>query len=235
MHQVDVNNALLQGSLQEQVFISDETRYVSFDINKLSQFMHKTTILHLQHLKRLLCYLKSSINYGIMLRKLIFFHLLAYTDVDWGGNADGQTSTSGYLIFFIGNPISWLSKKQHTIEAKYRAVATAIQELMWLTNLLKEFCVPIQQPPRIMCDNVGATYLCSNPILHSRMKHISMDYHFVREQVQVGNLHVTLVSSKDQLVDILIKPFAAPRIVDLTTKMQLVNGNLILRGHIESP
>lgn len=161
-----------------------------------------------------------------MLRKPTSFHLIAYTDADWGGNVDDRTSTSAYLIFFGGNPISWLSKKQRTIarsstEAEYRFVITATQELMWLTNLLKELHIPIQHPPRILCDNVGATYLCSNPILHSRMKHISMDYHFVKEKVQAGNLHVTHVSSKDQLADILIKPLAASRFVDLTARCNL--------------
>ena len=128
---------------------------LSFAINKLSQFMHKPTTLHLQHLKRLLRYLKSTMNYSILLRKPSSLNLLAYTDADWGGNADDRTSTSAYLIFFGGNPISWTSKKQRSVarsstEAEYRAVATGATELMWLLKLLHELRVPIQQPPRIL-------------------------------------------------------------------------------------
>jgi hypothetical protein len=88
---------------------------LSFAINKLSQFMHKPTALHLQHLKRLLRYLKNTINFGIMLQQSSTINLLAYTDADWGGNADDRTSTSAYIIFLGGNPISWLSKKQKTV------------------------------------------------------------------------------------------------------------------------
>lgn len=88
---------------------------LSFAINKLSQFMHKPTTLHLQHLKRMLRYLKSTLNYGILLRKPTSLNLLAYTDADWGGNPNDRTSTSAYVIFFGGNPISWLSKKQRTV------------------------------------------------------------------------------------------------------------------------
>jgi len=84
---------------------------LSFAINKLSQFMHKPTTLHLQHLKRLLRYLKSTINFGIMLRKPTSLQLMAYTDADWGGNPYDRTSTSAYLIFFGGNPISWAIQK----------------------------------------------------------------------------------------------------------------------------
>ena len=158
---------------------------LSFAINKLSQFMHKPTASHLQHLKRLLRYLKSTINFGLQLTKPSSYNLVTFTDADWGGNADDFTSTSAYITFFGGNPISWSSKKQRTVarsstEVEYRAVAAATSEIMWLQNLLKELHVPLSKQPLLFCDNVGATYLCSNPVLHSRMKHISLDFHFVR-------------------------------------------------------
>jgi hypothetical protein len=208
---------------------------LSFAINKLSQFMHKPTALHLQHLKRLLRYLKNTINFGIMLQQSSTTNLLAYTDADWGGNADDRTSTSAYIIFLGGNPISWLSKKQKTVarsstEAEYRAVATSTAEVMWLNNLLGELGIATHAPPKILCDNIAATYLCSNPVLHSRMKHISLDYHFVREQVQAGKLQVSHVSTKDQLADILTKPLATAKFEDLRDKIKVTNGNLILRG-----
>jgi len=160
---------------------------LSYSINKLSQFMHKPTSLHLQHLKRVLRYIKLTMNHGLMLSKKMKNNLLAYSDADWGGNHDDRTSTSAYIIFFGCNPISWLSRKQRIVarsstEAEYRAVATATTKLMWLQNLLHELRIAVPDPPRLLCDNVGATYLCSNSILHSRMKHISLDYHFVRNK-----------------------------------------------------
>ncbi|CAJ2670693.1 unnamed protein product [Trifolium pratense] len=201
--------------------------------------MHKPTTLHLQHLKRLLRYLKNTINFGIMMQKSSTTNLLAYTDADWGGNADDRTSTTAYIIFFGGNPVSWLSKKQKTVarsstEAEYRAVATSTAEIMWLTNLLGELGISSLAPPKLLCDNIAATYLCSNPVLHSRMKHISLDYHFVREQVQAGKLQVSHVSTKDQLADILTKPLATAKFEDLRDKIKVTNGNLILRGRNSS-
>ena len=103
---------------------------------------------------------------------------------------------------------------------------------MWLRSLLSELRVPMTNPPKILCDNIGATYLCANPILHSQMKRISMDYHFVREQVQANNLNVSHVSTKDQLADILTKPLAATKFNDISSKIKVTNGNFILRGHI---
>ncbi|KAK0602201.1 hypothetical protein LWI29_031347 [Acer saccharum] len=65
--------------------------------------------------------------------------------------------------------------------------------------------IKLPAAPIIYCDNVGATQLCSNPIFHSRMKHVAIDFHFIRDQVQTGSLRVAHVSSKDQLADALTK------------------------------
>ena len=124
-------------------------------------------------------------------------------------------------------------------------MATATAELVWLTSLLHELRLPVSKPPLLLCDNVGATYLCSDRIVHSKMKHISMDYHFVCEQVRDGKLQVSHVSTKDQLADLLnkplahtrfndllAKPLAHTRFSDLRSKMQVTDGNFILRGCI---
>jgi hypothetical protein len=60
-----------------------------------------------------------------------------------------------------------------------------------------------------------------------------MDYHFVREQVQANKLQVSHVSTKDQLADILTKPLATSKFVELTSKIKVRNGKFILRGHIK--
>lgn len=64
------------------------------------------------------------------------------------------------------------------------------------------------------------------------MKHISMDYHFVSEQVLDGKIQVSHVSTKDQLADLLTKPLAHTQFSNLRSKMQVTDGNFILRGCI---
>jgi hypothetical protein len=207
---------------------------LSFSINKLSQFMHQPTQLHFQQLKRVMRYLKLTINYGLKLRKPAHLKLHAFSDADWGGNLDDRTSTSAFIIYFGGNPVSWLSKRQRTVaqsstEAEYRSVANAAAEVMWLANLLSE--LHIKTPtPHLFCDNIGATYLCSNPVFHSRMKHIALDYHYVLQLVQLGQLHVSHISTKDQPADILTKPLSRPRFTYLRDKIGLTNCDPILRG-----
>jgi hypothetical protein len=75
------------------------------------------------------------------------------------------------------------------------------------------FCdmhVPLLIPPLIHCDNISAISLGSNPVFHSRMKHLQIDYHFVRERVIKGDLLVQHVSSTDQFADILTKGLSSP-------------------------
>jgi len=106
---------------------------LSIAINKLSQFMHKPISLHLQHLKRLLRYLKATINFGIFLKQPSSFHLYAFTDADCGGNVEDRTSTSAYLIFLESNPTSWLSRKQHTV-ARLQLRLNTVQWPLQLLN-----------------------------------------------------------------------------------------------------
>ncbi|KAH9680736.1 retrovirus-related pol polyprotein from transposon RE1 [Citrus sinensis] len=208
---------------------------VSYAINKLAQYMHSPRQAHWTAAKRLLRYLKHIVTYGLYLHRHRQLTLTAYSDSDWAGNRDDCTSISAYIIFLGGNPISWCSKKQRTVarsstEAEYRSVASAVAELTWITNLLSELRLQLPLPPRLLCDNIGATYLCVNPVFHSRMKHLALDYHFVREKVSAGSLQVAHVSTNDQLADVLTKPLVKSRFALLRSKIGVTDGT-ILRGH----
>ncbi|KAK0587534.1 hypothetical protein LWI29_024523 [Acer saccharum] len=151
------------------------------------------------------------------------------TDVDSAtkaGNKDDFSFTSAYIVYLRKNHISWSSKKQNTIacsstEAEYRYVAAIAAELNWVCFLLTDLGLTLSTAPVIYCDNVGATQLSSNQISHSRMKHVAIDFHFIRDQVQSGSLRVAHVSSKDQLADALTKPLSCPLFQSLKDKIGL--------------
>lgn len=67
------------------------------------------------------------------------------------------------------------------------------------------------------------------------MKHIVLDYHFVREQIQSRTLRVQHISTKDQLADTLTKAPSRQPFLKFRPKIGVTNGNSILRGRISSP
>lgn len=221
------------GSLQ---YLSLTRPDIAYTVNKLSQFMHQPTSDHWNAVKRLLRYLCGTLDHGICLRQNSPLALHPFSNADWAGNKDDYTSTSAYIVYLGHNPISWSSKKQRTVarsstEAEYRSVASTAAEIRWLCSLLMELGITLPQPPVIYCDNVGATNLCSNPVFHSRMKHVALDYHFIREQVLSGLLRVSHVSATDQLADALTKPLARQQFDILKVKIGLCRRPSILRGH----
>jgi hypothetical protein len=86
-------------------------------------------------------------------------------------------------------------------EAEYKSIANAVADIMWLQSLLRELRISSPLTTHLWCDNMGAKYLSSNPVFHGRMKHIKVDYHFVRDQVLQLKLDVQFISTHDQLAD----------------------------------
>jgi hypothetical protein len=167
----------------------------------------------------------SSVS-SVMWPALYAMVFISNSDADWAGNIDDRRSTSGFCVYLSRNLVSWCAKKQPTIfrsstEAEYRSLALTCTEVMWLEYLHKEIQVPLQQPPILWCDNIGATFLASNPMFHARTKHIEIDYHFVRERVASNRLKVQFICSKDQLADCLTKPLPLPRFQYLRFKLNV--------------
>lgn len=138
-------------------------------------------------------------------------------------------------MYLGSHPIAWSSKKQTGVsrsstEAEYHSLASTTAEVCWVQSLLTELGFKLAQPPVIYCDNIGATYLAANPVFHSRMKHIALDYHFVRHYIQTGQLRVAHVSSMDQLADALTKPLPRSRFESLWNKIGLSYGRLSCGG-----
>ena len=131
-------------------------------------------------------------------------------------------------MFFGPNLIAWSARKQATVsrsstEAEYKAVANATAELIWVQSLLRELRILQTQSPVLWCDNIGATYMSSNPVFHARTKHIEIDYHFVRERVAQKLLQIKFISSKDQLADIFTKPLPLPLFQGCRRNLNLLN------------
>uniref|UniRef100_A0A2N9JB37 Reverse transcriptase Ty1/copia-type domain-containing protein n=1 Tax=Fagus sylvatica TaxID=28930 RepID=A0A2N9JB37_FAGSY len=210
----------LVGALQYATFTRPD---IAFAVNRVCQFMHQPSTLHFAAAKRILRYLKGTLDKGVLFQPGPLA-LTAFTDADWAGDASDRRSTSGIVVFLGNNPITWLSKKQHTVsrsstEAEYRSLATDVAELAWLRQVLCDLRLYLPSAPLIWCDNTSALALASNPVFHGRTKHIEVDYHYVREKVVRGDLSLQFISTHDQLADIFTKALPSTQFLLLCSKL----------------
>ena len=156
--------------------------------------------------------------------------LHAFTDADWTDDKDNFCSTIGYIVYLHHNPIAWSSKRQKTLarsstEAEFRVVASTTTKIDWLQSLMIELGYASTITPTIFCDNLSATHYSANPVFHSRMKHLVIDFYYVRDKVQGGILRVTHIFGDDQLADALTEPLQQPRFQSLFSNIGLTHGN----------
>ena len=167
---------------------------ISYAVGIMSQFMERPTKHHMNALLRLVRYLKGNIGSGLFYSSDPNMEIKSYCDSDYAGCPFSRKSVTGYCIMMGSSLVSWKSKKQHTVsrssaEAEYRAMAYTSCEIVWIKALLKDFCIEINEPIKLFCDNQSAIFLTRNPILHERTKHIEIDCHFIREK-EIGRAHV---------------------------------------------
>ena len=115
-------------------------------------------------MKRLLRYVKGTVDHGIIFPKTTgsMLQLTMFSDANMAGDIDGRRSTFGVLVFLGLAPILWLSLKQKvvvlsTCEAEYVAAATAACQVVWLRRLLGELTGAEAHPPALTVDNQPVT------------------------------------------------------------------------------
>jgi hypothetical protein len=191
--------------------------------------MHDPREPHLTAMKRILWYLRGTLDFGLLLRRPSTMELRVYTDVDWAGYPDTRWSTSGYAMFLGDNLISWSSKRQPVVsrssaEAEYRAMANDVAEAVWLRQLLQELHSPLASSTLVFCDNVSAVYLSTNPVQHQRTKHVEIDLHFVRERVACGAVHVLHVPTTSQFSDVFTKGLPSVVFAEFRSSLNIYSG-----------
>lgn len=65
------------------------------------------------------------------------------------------------------------------------------------------------EPIHIWCDNEGAVDLIKNGRFSSKTRHIVVKYSFVKERIDLGDITIAYISTKDMLADLLTKCFTA--------------------------
>lgn len=124
---------------------------ISFSVGVVSQFMDKPCESHLIAAKRILRYIKGTLNFGLFYQQHTPLLLTGFVDADWAGDLNDRRSTIGYCFNMGSAAISWCSKKQTTValsscEAEYVGATMATQECIWLKRLIQEMLSTLDYP-----------------------------------------------------------------------------------------
>jgi hypothetical protein len=137
--------------------------------------------------------------------------LSAYSDADYGNCIDTKRSVSAYITYLFGtSPISWRSSLQKlvtlsTTEAEYVALASAVQEVLYLRALLEELRYKQTKSTLIYEDNQSTIKIARNPEHHGRCKHIDLRFFFVQERNEGGYIRLQYCPTDKMAADGLTK------------------------------
>nr|GFA71147.1 retrovirus-related Pol polyprotein from transposon TNT 1-94 [Tanacetum cinerariifolium] len=197
---MDVKIAFLHGSLKEDMYVCQPKGFIDAD--------HPS---HVYKLKKALYGLKAG---GIYLGTLPLDRV-EVLDADYAGCKDTFKSTSGGAQFLGEKMVSWSSKKQDCMvlsiaEAEYVSLSACCAHVLWMRTQLTDYGFHFNKI-LIYCDSKSAIAISCNPVQHSRIKHIVVRYHFIKEHVEKGTIELYFVKTDYLLADIFTKALPIDR------------------------
>jgi hypothetical protein len=196
---------------------------IAAPVNMLAKFTNGPSMNQWEAAKRVLLYLKHTAHYRLtyLNDKTTSVGLVGYSDADWASDKEDRKSRSGYCFFLNGCLIDWRSKKQtrmslssfeseyaaatYTSQSDVIALVSAMKEEMFLRQTLLGLHTYNMEPTVLYMDNTAAIRNALDPISTEKTKHIAIDLHYIRQQVDLGILIPTYVSTKENIADILTK------------------------------
>ncbi|GJT03872.1 hypothetical protein Tco_0838334 [Tanacetum coccineum] len=183
---------------------------IMFSVCLCARFQENPNTIHLESIKRIFRYIRGTSHLGLWYPKGTGIETVVYADSDHAGDYSDRKSTSGICTFMGCCLTSWFAKKQtahaiSTTEAEYVSARKACQQALWMKQALIDYGIRLDDV-LIMCDNKGAIDLSKYPVQHSRTKPIEIRQHFLRDNVQKGNISIEKVAYEDNIADIFTKP-----------------------------
>ncbi|SGY12350.1 BQ5605_C011g06477 [Microbotryum silenes-dioicae] len=189
--------------------------------------------------KRMFCYLNSTIDLGILYRNSSTTRLMVYSDASFADDPESRKSVGAYASMLAGGVISWQSKQQSmiatsTTEAEILSASSATREAIWLRRLAGDVGIPQAQPTVIQEDNAACIQIAKDPVDHMRTKHFNIAHLFVRERVASGEAELEYCPTHVKAADIMTKPLGFQRFDQLCALLGMVSLVSLTGGSVRS-
>ncbi|GKB10352.1 hypothetical protein Tco_0844275 [Tanacetum coccineum] len=205
-----VDNTKYRGMIGSLLYLTASRPDIMFSVCLCARFQKDLKTSHLEAVKRIFQYIKGTTHLGLWYPKWSGIETIVYSHSDHAGDYVDRKSTRCICTFMGCFLTSWFLKKQtalaiSTTEAEHVSAGKACQQALWMKQALADYGIRLDDIP-IMYDNKGAIDVSKNPVQHSHTKHIEIRHHFLRDNVQKGNISIEKVSSEDNIAEILTKP-----------------------------
>ncbi|GJS10036.1 retrovirus-related pol polyprotein from transposon TNT 1-94 [Tanacetum coccineum] len=205
-----VDSSKYRGMICSLLYLIASRPEIMFSVCLCACFQENPKTTHLEAVKRIFRYIRGTSHLGLWYPKGTGIETVVYADSDHAGDYVDRKSTSGVCTFMGCCLTSWFAKKQtalaiSTTEAEYVSTEKACQQTLWMKQAFIDYGIRLDDV-LIMCKNKGVIDLSKNPVQHSRTKHIEICHHFLRDNVQKGNISIEKVASEDNIADIFTKP-----------------------------
>ncbi|GJZ21903.1 putative RNA-directed DNA polymerase [Tanacetum coccineum] len=191
---------------------------VAFAQNLVSRYQQNPGKLHWVAVKHILKYLRNTKDMFLVYggNPDTELDVTGFCDASWQCDKDDTKSQTGYVFVVNGGAVDWKSKKQTTIamhatQSEYMAASEAAMEAVWIRKFVEDLGVmpSISKPINMYCDNSAAIIFANEPGVMKGARHFLRRYHYVREQVESGEIKLIKVHTDKNLADAFTK--ALPR------------------------
>ncbi|GKB92632.1 hypothetical protein Tco_0964904 [Tanacetum coccineum] len=191
---------------------------VAFAQNLVSRYQQNPGKLHWVAVKHILKYLRNTKDMFLVYggNPDTELEVTGFCDASWQCDKDDTKSQTGYVFVVNGGAVDWKSKKQTTIamhatQSEYMAASEAAMEAVWIRKFVGDLGVmpSINKPINMYCDNSAAITFANEPGVMKGARHFLRRYHYVREQVESGEIKLIKVHTDKNLADAFTK--ALPR------------------------
>ena len=185
--------------------------------HELSKHQSNPGTVHLNAAKQVVQYLKGTINYGLVYRRVSHDadQLIGFADADWAGDTDTRQLLSANVFLCNGGPVLWHCKQQQgvatsTSDAEFVTASTAGKDAEWFRSVMAGMGMHQLGPTPIYEDNKGCCLMSENPVQKSKTRHIDVAQHKVCLLDHHNVVCLIDCPTDDMAADILTKALPAP-------------------------
>ncbi|GJS80594.1 hypothetical protein Tco_0730475 [Tanacetum coccineum] len=109
-----------------------------------------------------------------------------------------------------------------TTEAKYIAASHCYRQVLWIQNQMLDYGYNFTQT-KIHVDNESAICVIKNPVYHSKIKHIEIGHHFIRDSYEKRLIKMVKIHTYHNVADLLTKAFDVSRFNFLVASIGMLN------------